>query len=78
MVTEFIKTIEAAKKTKLYPEYYSKNNIDINKIKTLSNINRLKFITKEVIKNYYNEMINPELSDKKLYMTTGGTTGIQS
>lgn len=73
---QFLKTIEYAKKTEFYPKYYKENGIDINEIKSLDDIIKLPFITKDILKSNTNDMIVQKNKSKKLYMTSGGSTGV--
>lgn len=61
-----------------YSNKFKEKGIDINEIKTLSDIKKLPFLTKNDIKNYDKKLIsnfNDRNKKALIYMTTGGTTG---
>ena len=68
----FLKMINAAKKTKFYPKFYERNEIDIHQIQSLDDLKKLPILQKKHIKE------NPSafLSDtKKILKAKGYTSG---
>jgi phenylacetate-CoA ligase len=71
----FLETIEVAKRTDFYPQYYKNHGIDINDIKSLNDINKLPFITKDTLQIEGKNLIVREREKNSLYITTGGSSG---
>ena len=72
---EFKKIISYAKKTKFYKKFYDEHNIDINSVRSLQHIDILPTINKKIIQKNLEAMVVPEKRNKKLYLTTSGSTG---
>jgi phenylacetate-CoA ligase len=63
----------AIKNTKYYSDTFKKHNIDIN---SPDDFKRIPFLTKEIIRNNYSDLINSNDLNLNFYkMNTGGSTG---
>jgi phenylacetate-CoA ligase len=73
----FKRLLKYAYEVPLYRELYIKNGVDIRDIDGIDEINKLPFITKEIIKKYYPEGIIPfnVSKDRLIKISTSGTTG---
>lgn len=60
-----------------YKRIFSENNIKPECIQVFSDLKKIPYLTKEIIRNNLSDLISMEYNPKKLeYVITGGTTGI--
>lgn len=71
---KLVQVVNIANLTDGYKKHFKNHDVDVTKIKTTSDIVNLPFIDKTIMaKNIKDYVCN---SDPKLYITTGGSTGI--
>ncbi|KJS28677.1 MAG: adenylyltransferase [Desulfatitalea sp. BRH_c12] len=72
----FVKTInEAYLQVPFYRDLYDKSNIDMRKIKSLSDIGRLPILTKDMIRKNYPDKIVNKNRKSNIELFTSGSTG---
>ena len=52
-----------------YTDLFKKNNIDINSIKSLKDLSKIPFLTKEIIRSNLNTLKSKSLSEKNIFTT---------
>lgn len=63
--------------TEYYRELFNKNNINPREINTVKDIEKIPFLTKELLLENRDRMISDEFGKKELvYITTSGSTGV--
>ena len=72
----FLESIESASKIPFYQNYYANHGVSFSQIKDLRDIKRLPIIRKSSLKENLASFLQPDKDNLKLYMTTGGSTGV--
>ncbi len=71
----FLKLIKAAKKTKFYPSFYEKNEVDIHQIYSLDDLEKLPILEKRYIKENPSSFLSTKRHITKTKGYTSGSTG---
>ncbi len=70
---------DAYNHSKYYKKLFDKNRISIRDIKTKADLKKLPILTKDIIKNNFDDIISDQYQkDKLIEVTSGGSTGNQS
>ncbi len=74
---KFIEIIqEAYSNVPYYNKLFNEHGLDINSFKDLRDIKKIPFLTKDIIRDNFEDMVSKKVDKSKLkYITTGGTSG---
>ncbi len=76
-LTQLRFSLAAAKKCPFYHEHFAKAEFDPDKLNGPAEIRSAPTISKSDLQNHLNTLVNPSVSEaNRLYLTTGGSTGV--